>query len=156
MARSIHWPTNRRRLLWRRQCTKHGNHRKSPLIGWICAHQIRHGYRAINRGRLEYPGRPVIAIVRAIAAVWKMRCMQVAAPIGGIPRNATDAIRWGASHGIAQTLGRWRVEHWQRQRQQKDDVENINWELLNDSYASWECIDGQLVLGLYHHFSHLW
>jgi hypothetical protein len=80
----------------------------------------------IHRGRLGYPGRLVIQIVRVIVAVWKMRIMRVAAPIGGILRNATDTIRWGTLHGIIPALGRWRVEHQQRQRRQKDDVNTIN------------------------------
>jgi len=131
MIWSTPWPTNRRRLL-RRWKPMNPNCRRKTIQTWqscsqTCGQRTGNG----NRSRLGSPGSTVIVAVRAMVAVQTMRSMQVAAPIGGILRNAIDAIRWGTLHGIVQALHRWSAEYSQRlrQRRQRHQLETIGWQL---------------------------
>ena len=129
------WPTNWRRLSQRWEPTKRGYSRKTIRRWQPCSQSCRRRVSSGIQSTLGSPGSPVIAAVRVMVAVRKMRSMQVAA---GILRSATDAVRWGTLHGIVQALHRWRAEQrqrqrqWQRQRQRRwrqHQLRTIGWQL---------------------------
>jgi len=88
-TRSTPWPTNWRGSSRRSKPTKRAISRKSTWKASSCWHWLRRRCRARSgvQSTLRSPGSPVIAAVRAMVVVRRVR-----SNAAGILRNATDAI----------------------------------------------------------------